>query len=112
MAIGDVISKRIFQGALSTTVTALYTAPANKQTQIVEIWVDNQNTTTARKVDLYAHGTALTNRLAHNIPVAADYYQCLENNKIVLAAGEVLGMKQDSGTDCVVTLYGIEEVVS
>lgn len=112
MAIGDVSPKRLFQGALSTVVTALYTAPSNMRTQIVEIWVDNQNTTTQRLVDIHAHGTALTNRLAHKIPVTADFYQCVSDNHIVLGANEPIAMKQDTGTDCIVTIYGYEEVVS
>lgn len=112
MAIGDVTLKKLFQGALSTTVTALYTVPANKQAQIVEIWVDNQNTTTDRLIDIHAHGTALTNRLNHKIPVTKDTGITISDNKIILAAGEVIAMKQDVGTDVVVTIYGIEEVIA
>jgi hypothetical protein len=36
----------------------------------------------------------------------------LSDNKIVLGAGEVLAMKQDTGTDVVVTVYGYEEQIS
>lgn len=112
MAIGDVTLKKLFQGALSTIVTALYTVPATKQTQIIEMWVDNQNVTTDRKVNLYAHGTATTNRLSHNIPITKDTGISISDNKIILIAGEVFAMSQDIGTDVVVTIYGIEEVIA
>ena len=112
MAIGDVTPKKLYQGALSATVTAKYTVPANTRTQIIEIWIDNQNTTTDRKVNIYAHGTASTNRLNHNIPVTKDTGITISDNKIVLAAGEVLAMSQNTGTDVVVTIYGIEEVIA
>lgn len=112
MAIGDVTPKKLYQGALSTTVTALYTTPANTRVQIVEIWMDNQNTNTDRKVNMYAHGTASTNRLNHNIPITADTGITISDNKIVLSAGEVFAMSQDTGTDVIVTVYGIEEVIA
>lgn len=104
--------KKLFQGALSTIVTALYTVPANATTQVVEIWIDNQNTTTDRKVYLYAHGTAVTNRLSHNIPITKDTGINISDNKIVLTSGETFAMSQDVGTDVIVTIYGIEEVTA
>jgi hypothetical protein len=112
MAIGDVTPKKLAQTTLGTTVTAIYTAPGNMRTQVIEIWIDNQNSTTQRLIDIHAHGTVLTNRLAHKIPVAADTNRTLSDNKIVLGAGEVLAMKQDTGTDVVVTVYGYEEQIS
>lgn len=112
MALGDVNIKKLFQGPLSAAVTVVYTAPAGVCTQITEIWVDNQNTSNARKLDIYAHGTALINRLNHNVPLPADIGTILSDCKIVLAPNEVLALKQDTGTDVVVTIYGIEEVVA
>lgn len=112
MAIGDVIHKKLFQGALSESVTTLYTTPSKVRTQIVEIWVDNQNTTTDRKINIYAHGTASTNRLNHNIPITKDTGITISENKIILDAGEVFAMSQNAGTDVVVTIYGIEEVIA
>ncbi|UZQ49872.1 hypothetical protein [Clostridium kluyveri] len=112
MAIGDVTSKRLFQGYLSPIVTALYTAPANTNTQIVEIWADNQNVTTDRNVNLYSPGVSIANRLVHNIPVKADTGISISDNKITLNSGEVFAMSQDIGNDVLVTMYGIEEVVA
>lgn len=112
MAIGDVTPKKLFQGALSTAVTVLYTAPANMRTQIIEVWADNQNTTTQRLIDIHAHGTAATNRLSHKIPITADTGITISDNKIILDAGQVFAMKQDTGTDVIVTIYGYEEQIS
>lgn len=112
MAIGDVIPKKLFQGAISATATAKYTVPVGYRAQIVEIWVDNQNTTTARKLSIFAHGVANTNQLAHNIEITADSSKIISDNKIILIAGETLGFKQDTGTDVNVTVYGYEEQVS
>ncbi|MGH4123796.1 MAG: hypothetical protein ACREV6_12795 [Clostridium sp.] len=112
MAIGDATPKKLYQGALSATVTAKYTTPANIRTQIVEIWADNQNTTTDRKINMYAHGLASANRLSHNIPITKDTGVSISDNKIILNAGEVFAMSQDIGNDCVVTIYGIEEVIA
>jgi hypothetical protein len=113
MAIGDVTPKKLgSQTYLSSTVTAVYTAPANMRTQIIEIWVDNQNATTQRLIDIHAHGTGLGNRLNHKIPIAADTGRTLSDNHIVLAPGDVLAMKQDTGTDVLVTIYGYEEQIS
>ncbi|WP_026395299.1 hypothetical protein [Acetobacterium malicum] len=111
MAIGDVTLKKIFQGALSTAVTARYTCPASKQAQITDIWLDNQNTTTTRYVSLYAHGTAATNRLVGKIQIRPGYSVNISQGRIVLDAGQVLALAQDVGTDVVATIYGTEEVV-
>ncbi|PKM75014.1 MAG: hypothetical protein CVU92_03515 [Firmicutes bacterium HGW-Firmicutes-17] len=112
MAIGDVIPKKIFQGAISATATAKYTVPTGYRTQVVEIWADNQNTTTSRKLAIFAHGLASTNQLAHNIEIAADQSKIISDNKIILATGETLGFKQDAGADVNVTVYGYEEQVN
>ncbi len=109
MAKGDVSLKRLFQGALSTVVTTRYTVPVGKQATIVEIWVDNQNTTTDRMINIFAHGTAATNRLCHNIPITKDSGIVISDNKIFLDAGQVLALSQNIGTDVVVTIYGVEE---
>ncbi|MGH4125090.1 MAG: hypothetical protein ACREV6_19415 [Clostridium sp.] len=112
MAIGDATPKKLFQGALSAMVAVLYTVPTGSRTQIVEIWSDNQNATTDRKINIYAHGTTNTNRLSHNIPITKDTGISISDNKIVLGAGEVFAMSQDVGTDVIITIYGIEEVVA
>ncbi len=112
MAIGDVTPKKLFQDAISATVTAKYTCPASNRAQVIEIYLDNQNTTTVRYVSIYAHGTAAGNRLVNNIKLNANQSKCVSDAKIILAAGEVLAMVQDVGTDVVATGYGYEEVIA
>lgn len=110
--VGDVTPKKLFQGSLSSTVTAVYTVPASIRTQIVDIHIVNQNTTTDRKVSIYAHGTASGNQINRNTPIQKDVGICVADNKIILTSGEVLAMSQDIGTDVVVTVYGYEEVIT
>lgn len=109
MAVGDVKLKKLFQGPLSTAVVAKYTCPAGKQAHINEIWIDNQNTTTIRKVSLYAHGTAAANRLAGKIAIQPESGQVISDTKIILNENEIFGLSQDVGTDVICTIYGYEE---
>lgn len=111
MAVGDIALKKLFQGLLSTAVAAKYTTPTGKQAQILSIWLDNQNTTLGRKVALYAHGTASTNRLMNNIIINPLTGEVISDINIILNAGEVLALSQDLGTDVNCTIYGIEEEV-
>ena len=110
--LGDRIPKKLFQGALSTAVTAVYTAPADTRTQITEIWIANNNTTTIRNVTVFAHGLVSGNILIPLLPVPLSGLQMLDEAKIVLTATEVIGFKQDVGTDVIVTIYGIEEALA
>jgi len=112
MVIGDVIPKKLFQGPLSSAVTAVYTVPVGYRAHIVDVLVVNQNTTTDRKFNIYAHGTASGNQIHRNVPVTKDLSAGMVDNKIILTAGEVLGMSQDLGTDLIVTIYGYEEAVA
>lgn len=110
MAIGDVIPKKLFQGAISASANAVYTAPVSYRTQVCEIWLANTGTTD-RTVTIYAHGVASANIIACGIAIKAGESKCLADNKIVLAAAETLGLKQNVGTDINVTCYGYEEQV-
>ena len=76
--------------------------PLNTRTQVVEIWVDNQNVTTDRLLNLYTHGITNINRLSHNITVPSDSGINISDNKIVLISGEVIASSQDVGTNLVV----------
>lgn len=111
MAIGDVIPKKLFQGAISATATAKYTCPASSMAQVCEIWLANTGTTD-RTMTIYAHGIATTNIIACGIVIKAGESKCLADNKILLAAADTLGFKQDIGTDINVTCYGYEEQVA
>lgn len=111
MAIGDVTPKKFFQGPLSSAVTAVYTVSAGYRAHIVDVLVVNQNTTTDRKFNIYAHGITAGNQIHRNVPVVKDSSGGMIDNKIILNAGEVLAMSQDTGTDLIVTIYGYEEAI-
>lgn len=104
--------KKLAQTALNTSSTAVYTTPASTKTQVTEIYLANTNTTTARTVTLYAHGTADANRIVVAYEIAAKGTVILEDKKILLSATEVLAAKQDTGTDVILTAYGVEEVTT
>jgi len=104
-------AKKLAQSALGTEAAAVYTSPANTVTQVTEIWLANTNTTTARKVAIYAHGTAAGNTLIPELEIPAKGTKIV-NAKIVLAAAEVFSAKQDTGTDVIITAYGVQEVTS
>lgn len=107
----SITPRRLVQTALSTTVVAVYTVPAGTRTQITEVWLANNNTTTTRFVTLRAHGTAGTNNLIPRIGIAGNGTAMIDGSKIVLTAGEVLAALQDVGTDVILTAYGVEEVI-
>ena len=110
--LGDRTPKKLYQGALSTTATAVYTAPTNVRTQITEIWIANTNTTTTRNVTVFAHGLANANTLIPLTPIAMSGLQMLDSTKIVLVPTDTIGFKQDVGADVIVTIYGIEEALA
>ena len=105
-------AKKIVQVALGTEATAVYTSPVNTVTQITEIWLANTNTTTTRKVSLYAHGTASENTIIPELQILAKGTKIITDARIILAAAEVLAAKQDIGTDVILTAYGVLEVTS
>lgn len=112
MAIGAVTLKKLFQGPLSTMPTAVYTVPVGYQAHIVDVLVVNQNATTDRKFNIFAHGTAAGNQIHRNVPVTKDSSGGMIDNKIILNDGEVLAMSQDTGTDLIATIYGYEEAIA
>ena len=105
-----VTAKKLGQTALNTTATTIVTGVAGGSSQITEIWLTNTNSTTARTVKIYAHGTATANTLVEELSLDAKASKIFNNAKIVLAAGETLSALQDTGTDVIATAYGIEEV--
>lgn len=102
------VAKKLCQVALGDTATAVYTAPDGGKTQVSEIWLANTGDT-ARTVAIYAHGTDTVNLLVPGVEVAAYGTQIIDGSKIILGSEEVLAGKQDTGTDVILTAYGIEE---
>jgi len=103
-------AKKLAQTALSSSTTTIYTAPTSTSSQIVEIWIANNSVDTARTVTIYTHGTSSINILVPGLSIPALDFKTIDNSKIVLAAGETISMKQNTGTDITVTLYGVESV--
>lgn len=107
----NVTPRLLVQAALSSVAAAVYTTPANTRTQITEIWLANNNPTTARRVTVRAHGAAAANNLLPVLEIAANGAQIIGDSKIVLAAGAVFVALQDVGADVILTAYGVEEAI-
>lgn len=102
-------AKRLAQTALSSTTAAVYTVPASTTAQVTEIYFANTGAT-ARTVNVTVGGTWSTNSVIVGLVVSGTSSQILSDSKIVIPASGVLAMRQDSGTDIIVTAFGIEEV--
>jgi hypothetical protein len=100
-------AKKLWQGALSNTLTARYTAPTSTSTQVCQIWLANTGTS-SRTITISTHGTAVTNYIITGEVLGPNESRCIDDLKIVLAASEYLAAKQDTGTDVTMTLYGVE----
>ena len=102
-------AKRLAQTALSATTTAIYTAPALTTAQVTEIFITNTGTT-QRTVNITTGGTFSTNSIIIGLAVNGTASVILEDKKIVIAPSQILGAFQNSGTDVVMTVFGVEEV--
>lgn len=102
-------AKRLVQSALSTTVTNRVTASGTAIVQVTEIYLANTGTT-ERKIDIHHGGTAATNAIMRSISVPAGGCTILQDLKIVVTSAQALAAKQDTGTDVIMTAFGIEEV--
>lgn len=102
-------AKRLAQTALSTTTAAIYTTPASTNTQITEIYLANTGAT-ARTVNLTVGGTFSTNSVIIGLQVNGTASVVIQDTKIVSLASGVFCARQDSGTDIICTIFGIEEV--
>lgn len=112
MAIGDRTPKKLGQSALNTTAVSVVTnQSASYRVQVTQLFITNTNTTTQRTVTLYAHGTATSNTLSQEIVLPAKASVIIDT-KIVLIGTETVSAKQDTGTDVIITAYGIEEQIA
>jgi len=102
------IAKRLAQTALSTTTAAIYTAPASTTAQITEIYIANTGTT-QRTINFTTGGTFSTNSIIIGLAVGGTASVILQDTKIVVPASAILTSRQDTGTDIIVTVFGIEE---
>lgn len=98
--------------ATSDAVVTVATGAA-VNTQITEVWLANNNETTARKVVLLAHGAggvSTANRLLPPMELKAGEGKIIQDTKILLKPGETFRAYQDAGADVTLTAYGVEEV--
>lgn len=102
-------AKRLAQTALSTTTAAVYTVPASTTAQVTEIYFANTGAT-ARTVNVTVGGTWSTNSVIVGLAVGGTSSVILQDTKIVGAAASIVAARQDTGTDIIMTLFGIEEV--
>ena len=102
-------AKLLAQNALSTTITAQYTTPASTRAQVTEIYLANTGAT-SRTINIYANGTYSTNSVIVGLAVNGTASVVIQDTKIVLNAAKVIAAKQDTGTDVIMTIFGVEEV--
>ncbi len=101
-------AEKLAQTNLSDTATAIVTSPSGKKTQISSIFLVNTGSVD-RVVSIFAHGTADTNKILDGIVVAANGSTPIGDCKVILPSTEVLAAKQNTGTDIVMTVYGLQE---
>lgn len=101
-------ARRLAQTALSTTTAAIYTCPSSTTAQITEVFIANTGTT-ARTVNFTVNGTFSTNSVIIGLQVGGTASVILEDKKMVITANTIFGGRQDTGTDIIVTVFGIEE---
>jgi hypothetical protein len=102
-------AKRLAQTALSTTTAAVYTVPASTTAQVTEIYFANTGTT-QRTINVTVGGTFSTNSVIIGLQVNGTASVIVQDTKIVAAASTIVAARQDSGTDIICTIFGIEEV--
>jgi hypothetical protein len=111
-----VTAKKLGQSALTTdpTPTTIVTGVSSGHTEISSLWISNTNASTVRYVTIFAHGSGVStdNILIPYLELPANGVQLvqLNNSPIILDDSETLRAYQDTGTDVIVTAYGIEEV--
>ena len=101
--------KKLFQTTSTSSVAVIYTAPSSTTPQITEMWICNTNTSSTVTFSVYVHGTASTNLLLNENTLITRETKIVDGSKLILATGETVAFKQDSGADIVITGYGIEE---
>lgn len=111
MAIGDVVPSELCLSALGiTAATVITNAGASYRTQATQIFIANTGAT-QRTVTLYKNGTATTNIIASSIVIPA-YGSIILDTKLILTGTQIIGAKQDVGTDCNIAIYGIVEQIA
>lgn len=112
MAIGDRIPTELTAPtALSATATAVFTnASASFRTQATQIFLCNTGAT-QRTVTLFKNGLVAANQIANSITLPANTSTIIDT-KLVLTGTQIIGAKQDVGTDVNIAIYGVVEQIA
>lgn len=111
MAIGDVTQLKLLQKALDQTATnSTFANTANNVTTVTSISIAN-TASIKRTVTLYGYGTATANTVSI-IPLEPKASVILTGLDYVLSNTEAFFFTQDVGTDVIVTVMGIREVIA
>jgi hypothetical protein len=97
--------KKLFRGAASTTLTAVYTVAANTNAIVTNILVANSNTTPASILIKMGTFTVIP-----NTPVPANGIFTLDMAQVMDIAGQVIEV-QGSSTGLAVHICGVEVTV-
>jgi hypothetical protein len=115
MAINDrTPTELIAPSALGITAANQFTnAGANFRTQMTGIWLCNTGAS-SRVVSLFKNGLVTANQIGGSITLAAGASVIigLVGNPLVFTGTQVLGAKQDVGTDVNIVAYGIVEQIA
>ena len=112
MAIGDCTQLKLIQKALSATASdsAYANAGATYTTTVTSITVYNSAAVT-RTVSVYLYGVAAGNKVM-NIELIAGATEIITNLDYVLTAALAISLAQDTGTDVICAVMGLQEVTS
>ena len=94
------------QGTNITSVTSIYTAPANTTSILLEL--DIANTTTAvveTSVQVTDTSASSTSYLVKNAPIpSGSALQVISGQKVILEAGDIVKVTSSAAVDCVASI--------
>jgi len=94
------------QGTNITSVTSIYTAPANTTSILLEL--DIANTTTAvveTSVQVTDTSASSTSYLVKNAPIpSGSALQVISGQKVILEAGDIVKVTSSGAVDCVASI--------
>ena len=95
-----------------TSLTAVYTCPANFTARIREIFITNVDGSNAADITLSWTDTSAsaTYSLLSTLSVAADNIYRIDNANIMLEAGDILKAQAGAANDLVVSAFVEEEI--
>lgn len=99
--------KKLYQGQLGTSASAIYTVPGATEAIISSIVIVNCDNVSTHTVDLFTDGSAEANRILPTTTLEAGERITL-NERMTLAAASTINGKADAGSEVTVTIFGLE----